>query len=185
MWTILNYHVERLLGKASQSFEFLAVIFIHFWQLRGAVHRRIWLGDARCISGMWRPWPGSFAGRYALGVHTVGKDMSCESLQDVARKLATRPRFQTCNVQTWLWNMDNMGIYGNKVRFRNFSGLRNSACVTPLAQLPGFQDCATLLAQLVGQDCATLSAQLLLTHCATPSIVQLCNYTSSKEFQPP
>ena len=43
----------------------------------------------------------------------------------------------------------------NKVRFRNFSGLRN-------------QDCATLWS-----DCATLIAQLLSTDCATPRIAQL------------
>ena len=82
-------------------------------------------------------------------------------------------------------------------------GLRNLACATSrIAQLRlrNFQDCTTLLAQLVGlrnSACATLLAQLLLTDCATPRIVQvclcnyagriaqLCNYTSSKQFQPP
>ena len=112
---------------ASRVYSWRLFLFI-FGSSEGAVHRRIWLGDARCISGMWRPWPGSFAGRYALGVHTVGKDMSCESLQDVARKLATRPRFQTCNVQhdceTWI-TWESMGIKSDSAT--------SPDCATPLA----------------------------------------------------
>ena len=88
--------------------------------------------------------------------------------------------------------------WGNKVRFRNFTGLRNSDCATlwsdcatRLAQLGlrNSQDCATQIAQLPGlrnsdcatafdglrnsQDCATLLAQLHLTDCATFRIAQL------------
>ena len=100
----------------------------------------------------------------------------------VARKLPRIPR------------MSGM----NKVRFRNFTGLRNSDCATlwsdcatRLAQLGlrNSQDCATQIAQLPGlrnsdcatafdglrnsQDCATLLAQLHLTDCATFRIAQL------------
>ena len=61
----------------------------------------------------------------------------------------------------------------NKVRFRNFTGLRNldcatlwSDCATRIAQLPGLRNsaCATTLARLRNsQDCATLLAQLPYT----------------------
>ena len=113
---------------------------------------------------------------------------------------------------TWVWRMpsatgvppviiqlSNDGIFPlNKVRFRNFTGLRNSDCATlwsdcatRLAQLGlrNSQDCATQIAQLPGlrnsdcatafdglrnsQDCATLLAQLHLTDCATLRIAQL------------
>ena len=54
----------------------------------------------------------------------------------------------------------------NKIRFRNFSGLRNQDCATL------WSDCATLWS-----DCATTIiiriAQLLSTNCATPRIAQL------------
>ena len=66
--------------------------------------------------------------------------------------------------------------------------LRNLACPTPrIAQLSLRKswECATLPAQLLLTDCATPRiVQLCLCNCAG-RIAQLCNYTSSKQFQPP
>ena len=72
----------------------------------------------------------------------------------------------------------------NRVRFRNFSGLRNLACATL------WSDCATWLAKLRlrnsqlclcnSQDCATLPAQLSgfrNSACATLRIAQLCYWS--------
>ena len=72
-------------------------------------------------------------------------------------------------------------------------GLRNLACATSRIarlRLRNFQDCATLLAQLVGlrkcfwQIAQLPGVQLCLCNYAGP-IAQLCNYTSSRHFQPP